>query len=667
MRLGSSVAIAAAWAVLGVTSAWAQVQPDIMPSANPEALSSEDLEKDTPVLFTWSARVDITQTYVFDVQHPPVMETRRDLVEMNTGLNQGTVISGEMNQFEVLPSKMYAKSSSVSGTRSASLVLTVYRRGNRGEDTTKASHAFEVSFDIAGPEAPTITKLIPGERRLQVVWSHREADDVKSFEVRWNPSVSTSLCGVADAGVNDAGGSIDAGTADSGTSSADTIERRWPEEELNIPNTATQIGITSNLQLGVCAEVVVFAYDEAGNRSPSSAPMYATPIEVLDYWDQYLKRAANPDETLTNRGEDGGFCFVATAAHGSYAHPVVQLLRWFRDGVLKRSPLGTALVHAYYTASPPLAAEIAADPQLASWVRVALIPVALAAALWLLAPLAGLIALLWIARRHLGGRAIAGAALVVALLAAPGAEAKPTDQHDRDGIGFGFEFKGGLYLPAMADEETMLSAVVFDEIFAETDPTSRSGKKLPAKAHPLYTIGVDIHLYQGIGGSVGLGGSFGFMQFVGQGLGVSGDSRELFESSDTTVLHIAPLTLVGFYRFELLRDELSIPVVPYLRGGLAYTVWAVTRGDGGLSTGQKDVHTEPNTGIGGKLGLTATGGLGITLDTIDPTSARRLFQSTGIRSTSIFIEYYFAWVDGFGGDGFDFSEDSWNAGLYLEF
>jgi len=169
------------------------------------------------------------------------------------------------------------------------------------------------------------------------------------------------------------------------------------------------------------------------------------------------------------------------------------------------------------------------------------------------------------------------------------------------------------------------------------------------------------------------------MQFVGRGLGVKaeGDSladrtaadarRTLVESSDTTVLHIAPLTLTAFYRFHLLRDELSVPIVPYVRGGLAYTIWAVGRGDGGLSTGQPTVGADEKTGIGGKAGLTATGGLAITLDSIDPKSARRLYVASGIRSTSVFVEYYFAWVDGFGSDGFDFSEDSWNAGLYLEF
>ena len=54
-------------------------------------------------------------------------------------------------------------------------------------------------------------------------------------------------------------------------------------------------------------------------------------------------------------GGGGGGCFIATAAYGSYLDPHVNVLRNFRDGVLKNSVLGAAFVKCYYTISPSIA------------------------------------------------------------------------------------------------------------------------------------------------------------------------------------------------------------------------------------------------------------------------------------------------------------------------
>ncbi len=676
MRLGLSAATATlllATSVLLATSAWAQQKPMInQVTEDTPTISGDDESNDTPILRKWRATVDVTQTHEFEINFADASgeadKAANNRVTMHTGLNEGLVTSGQEYSFEVVPSELKKARTTTVGVETVDIVLRVYRRGQRTTENAFETAVFSFKFDTDGPDSPTIKRVTSGERRLEVAWEHGSTD-LKNFEVRWHPDVDKTRC---------------TGTATRGASATDSnssYDVRWPEEKTNIPETQDSIGIEDDIVLGRCVEVVVFAYDQAGNRSPASDSWFAESIEVLDFWDEYQRLAA--DGTLENTGEDGGFCFVATAAHGTYAHPVVQALRWFRDGVLRRTPIGQAAVHAYYTMSPPLAAEIAQDDALADGFRLALVPIALAAMLLLLAPFAGLIALLWIFRRELPRWAGATSVALLLVLAAPSASAAPTDPHDRSGgIGFGFEFKGGLFLPAMADEYNpttntgQASAAAFRNIFLDRD---KNGNLEDPSANPLYTIGFDVHLYEGLGGSIGAGGTFGFMQFVGRGLGVKaeGDSladrtaadarRTLVESSDTTVLHIAPLTLTAFYRFHLLRDELSVPIVPYVRGGLAYTIWAVGRGDGGLSTGQPTVGADEKTGIGGKAGLTATGGLAITLDSIDPKSARRLYVASGIRSTSVFVEYYFAWVDGFGSDGFDFSEDSWNAGLYLEF
>lgn len=74
-------------------------------------------------------------------------------------------------------------------------------------------------------------------------------------------------------------------------------------------------------------------------------------------------------------GGGGGFCFVATAAYGSYQEPHVQVLRTFRDRYLLTHRPGTWLTGLYYRTSPPLAAYIAERPWARSLARLCLAPV----------------------------------------------------------------------------------------------------------------------------------------------------------------------------------------------------------------------------------------------------------------------------------------------------
>ncbi len=82
-------------------------------------------------------------------------------------------------------------------------------------------------------------------------------------------------------------------------------------------------------------------------------------------------------ETVTVQvgSEDGGRCFIATAAFGSYLHPYVGLLRDFRDIFLLTNKAGQAFVQWYYRVSPPLAARIADSATLKTAVRIMLLPV----------------------------------------------------------------------------------------------------------------------------------------------------------------------------------------------------------------------------------------------------------------------------------------------------
>ncbi len=94
-------------------------------------------------------------------------------------------------------------------------------------------------------------------------------------------------------------------------------------------------------------------------------------------------------------------CFVATAAYGSYSHPMVLVLREFRDSRLAHSGVGRQFIEAYYAIGPSLAALIQERPWACLLVRLALLPLVFLAYLLTHFPLAVpvLVVLSWIAAR----------------------------------------------------------------------------------------------------------------------------------------------------------------------------------------------------------------------------------------------------------------------------
>jgi len=84
-----------------------------------------------------------------------------------------------------------------------------------------------------------------------------------------------------------------------------------------------------------------------------------------------LPTAANPPPEYS-----GKQCFVTTAAYGDADHPVVEMLRQFRDRFLLPTDPGKALVQYYYEVGPSLAAAIEDKPIACLFVRLLLTPVA---------------------------------------------------------------------------------------------------------------------------------------------------------------------------------------------------------------------------------------------------------------------------------------------------
>lgn len=506
--------------------------------------------------------------------------------------------------------------------------LKVYADADETDEFRYQTFTWKFEYDTKPPPQPKATGAIPGEDRLELTWEVDDSSDVTTYNIVYCPDLRgidydleelTKVETATTGGVLPCAEPIEGGTVDGMFASA---------------------AVSQGLTVGVDAALAVRAVDEAGNVGPLSNIVVAQPVPVSDFWELYKAGGGS---------EEGGFCFIATAAHGSYAHPAVRVLRWFRDAVLIPAPGGRSIVDAYYRWSPPMAKKVAADPALASATRLGLVfaLVLALAALALLALGVGFVAYAILRRAR-----FAFAAATVVLLFAGTAEAKRPDS-SIEAFGLGYEFKGGPYLPDLGNTGGGSEGnLAFQRIF-ESNPNE------------LFTIGLDVQLYRGIG-TAGIGASFGFMQFVGRGL-YAGGADQGSTSRDTTVFNIAPLTLTGHYRFDWLADQIPLPFVPYVKGGLAYYLWWVTTGTGDVARFEQPGNgADDIPGRGGKWGLTGTVGMAIMLNIFEPQSAQSLFAATGVRGTYIFGELQANKIDGFGSDGFDLSDTTWNIGLYLE-
>lgn len=127
--------------------------------------------------------------------------------------------------------------------------------------------------------------------------------------------------------------------------------------------------VTPTLTLGFnqCTVTVTF--------TPSGTDSYSATINI-DFEDPDVSDASI---ALSGKGKskpsgDGGFCFIATAAYGSYMHQDVDVLRKFRDKYLLTNELGRDFVAFYYENSPAIAEIIRENESLRRLARWSLTP-----------------------------------------------------------------------------------------------------------------------------------------------------------------------------------------------------------------------------------------------------------------------------------------------------
>lgn len=133
--------------------------------------------------------------------------------------------------------------------------------------------------------------------------------------------------------------------------------------------------------------------------------------------------------------------------------------------------------------------------------------------------------------------------------------------------------------------------------------------------------------------------------------------------STPTSLNIIPGELGVEVRLNVLKDRCHVPLVPYIRGSVMYTMWWVYAG--GLS---KNPDEERGKGIGGVWGLSGNVGIALNLDWIDRAAAREAMRSIGLKDTYIFFEYSGKTNKNFKDTGaMDFSGHYWTLGLSVDF
>ena len=188
-------------------------------------------------------------------------------------------------------------------------------------------------------------------------------------------------------------------------------------------------------------------------------------------------------------------------------------------------------------------------------------------------------------------------------------------------------------------------------------------------------LDVDRVLWDGFG-QVGVGISLGYMSKKDHPYlkGMSSlDPDPQRSAGDINTFRMFPLALSAVYRFTYLDDEYGIPVVPYVRAGLAYYVWFMHTNDdlSKVCSDGSDITTNPgcdkNKADGASLGVVGSIGIAIRAERIDREAAKSMQQS-GLEHAGFFGEISLGKVDGFGSQTkLSVGDTTWFAGVDFEF
>jgi hypothetical protein len=213
------------------------------------------------------------------------------------------------------------------------------------------SAAVSLETDIEPPDAPADIKVQVGDRNAKVGWSSDGIEEYAGAYVLYMPTTSSG--GDGDAGaVQDGGAFACSGPLAEGDEWDRNNSPAFDKKVLKSEGTSTTIRPLVN---EATYQFSVVSYDAFLNDSVLSEVVCGVPWGTDGFFSDYK----------SSGGTGGGnFCFVATAAFGDYDHPVVKVLRGFRDEFLAPMPGGEALINAYYSAGPAMARVVGESPVL---------------------------------------------------------------------------------------------------------------------------------------------------------------------------------------------------------------------------------------------------------------------------------------------------------------
>ena len=280
-----------------------------------------------------------------------------------------------------------------------------------------------------------------------------------------------------------------------------------------------------------------------------------------------------------------------------------------------------------------------------------------------LAGIAGLGLALW--RRRKRSRPGAGtlAVLFAASALAAGQARAQAGYHDSDSVedqasekwkgtprSFAVEARFGLYTPAV-DSEFSKGTKPLSFIFGD-------------KRRPMWQLEFDWEFLQAFG-TLSAAGVIGYYKENGQACEqIALDATGVCtRSGDNTSLRLIPFAALLVYRMDEFAMRWKIPLVPYGKIGLNYTIWTVSDGNGQVPSPKQGGH-----GQGGTAGWQAAVGLALQLDFLDPGAARGFDADSGVNHTYAFFEL--AHIDGSGlgkKNVLRVGDNTWFAGLMFEF
>jgi hypothetical protein len=227
---------------------------------------------------------------------------------------------------------------------------------------------------------------------------------------------------------------------------------------------------------------------------------------------------------------------------------------------------------------------------------------------------------------------------------------------------FAFEFKLGPYLPEIDKNYAGAGFGPYATIFGRTNDRGETTKEPLPGVMPAVSFE---YQFVYVGGPLGVGLQAAFYRDRANALfaDVRPDDEGVRSRADKVTFGMVPLSVFVVYRFELAADFFRVPLVPYMKAGISYAFWWMKNGAGEIARNASGAK-----GRGGVVGWQLNPGLMLRMDFIEPGTAKKLDQSTGINHTYIFGEFQLTRLRNFGaGNSIDLGDKTFFAGLALEF